>query len=118
MKTHKLIVLRFWVKSDVNPLCVDWVHVSLVLNLPDNPLSKDPIVVSEPGSCGDRLKLNLSGDPLSKDPTTSPYSFQQMLQILGISNKLHFSYIKSTATKVGMGIYFIYSIFLERWIQL
>jgi len=42
MKTHKSIALRFWVKSGINPLWVGWTHVSLVLYLPDDPLSKDP----------------------------------------------------------------------------
>jgi len=50
MKVYKLIALRFWVECGVNPLCVGWAHVSLVLYLPSDPLSKDPIVVSEPGS--------------------------------------------------------------------
>jgi len=34
MKTHKHIILRFWVKSVVNALC-DWTQVSLVLCLPN-----------------------------------------------------------------------------------
>jgi len=37
MKTHKLIVLRFWVESCVNALC-GWAQVSLVLYLPSEPL--------------------------------------------------------------------------------
>jgi len=45
MKTHKLIALRFWIKSDVNPLCVDKAHISLVLNLSGDPLSKDPTTI-------------------------------------------------------------------------
>jgi len=34
IKTHKLITLRFWVKSDVNALC-GWAQVSLVLYFPN-----------------------------------------------------------------------------------
>jgi len=33
MKTHKPIILRFWVKGDVNLLYVGWAHVSLILYL-------------------------------------------------------------------------------------
>ena len=33
IKTHTLIILRFWVKSGVNILC-DWTQISLVLYLP------------------------------------------------------------------------------------
>jgi len=33
IKTYKLIVLRFLIKSGVNPLCVGWTHVSLMLYL-------------------------------------------------------------------------------------
>jgi len=47
MKTHKPIVLRFWVMSGVNPLYVSQAHVSLVLYLPSDLLSKDLRVVSE-----------------------------------------------------------------------
>ena len=39
IKTHKLIVLRFWVESDINVLC-DWTQVLLVLYLPVIPLYK------------------------------------------------------------------------------
>ncbi|WVZ23733.1 hypothetical protein V8G54_002277 [Vigna mungo] len=45
MKINKLIGLRFWVGGGINSLCVGWVHVSLVLYLHGNPLSKDPSVV-------------------------------------------------------------------------
>jgi len=48
MKTHQLIALRFLVESGVNPVCVGLTHVSLVLYLPSDPLSKDPTMVSEP----------------------------------------------------------------------
>jgi len=44
MKTHQFIVLRFWIKSGVNPICVGCAHVSLVLTLFDYPLSKDPLI--------------------------------------------------------------------------
>ena len=54
MKIHKLIVLRFWVKSGVNLLYVGWAHITLVLYLLGDPLSKDPTMVSKPGSCSDR----------------------------------------------------------------
>jgi len=38
IKTHKLIILRFWVESDINVLC-SWVQVSLALYLlSDTPL--------------------------------------------------------------------------------
>jgi len=40
MKTHKFIALRFWVRGGVNPLCVGWAHVSLMLYLPSDPISK------------------------------------------------------------------------------
>jgi len=47
MKTHKSIVLRFWIKSGVDPLCVCWAHVSLVLYLPSEPPpSKDLTLTS------------------------------------------------------------------------
>jgi len=49
MKTYKYIALRFWVRGGVNLLCVGWAHISLVLYLPSNPLSKDPPGVSESG---------------------------------------------------------------------
>jgi len=49
IKAHKPIVLRFRVKSGVNPLCMGWAHVSLVLNLPSDPLLKDPTMVSKLG---------------------------------------------------------------------
>jgi len=40
IKTHKPIVLRFWVESSVNVLC-GWTQVSLVLYLPsETPLYK------------------------------------------------------------------------------
>jgi len=42
MKTHKSIVLRFWIRGGVNPLCEGWVNVSLVLYLPSDPPLKDP----------------------------------------------------------------------------
>jgi len=48
MKTHKPIALRFWIKSDVNPLRASLTHVSLVLYFPSDPLSKDPTMVSDP----------------------------------------------------------------------
>jgi len=44
MKTHKSIALRFCVGGGINPLCVDWAHVSLVLYFSGNHLSKDPLV--------------------------------------------------------------------------
>jgi len=31
MNNHKSIILRFLVKSGVNPLCIGWTHISLVL---------------------------------------------------------------------------------------
>jgi len=34
MKIHKLIALKFLIKNDINPLCVDWTHVSLILYVP------------------------------------------------------------------------------------
>jgi len=51
IKTYKLIALRFWIKSGTNPLCVSLTHVSLLLYLPSDPFSEDPIVVSEPKVC-------------------------------------------------------------------
>jgi len=44
MKTCKPIFLKFWVRGTVNLLCVGWAHVSFVLCLPNDPLSKDPSV--------------------------------------------------------------------------
>jgi len=42
MKTHKPIILRFWVKNCVNTLC-GWAQVSLVLYLPsESPPLKNP----------------------------------------------------------------------------
>jgi len=38
IKTHKLIVLRFWVESGISVLC-GWTQVSLVLYLPSDTLS-------------------------------------------------------------------------------
>jgi len=38
IKTHKLIILRFWVESGVNALC-GWTQVSLVLYLPNETSS-------------------------------------------------------------------------------
>jgi len=40
INTHQLIVMRFWVKSDVNTL-YDWTQVSLVLHLSSETPSID-----------------------------------------------------------------------------
>lgn len=36
MKIHKSIVLKFWIRDSVNPVCEDWVYVSLVLYFSQN----------------------------------------------------------------------------------
>ena len=62
MKTHKLIALRFWVKIGVNPLCVGWAHVSLILYLLGHPLLKDLTDFTRLGPVGffSTLKLLVS----------------------------------------------------------
>jgi len=63
MKTHKLIVLRFWIGGDVNSLCVDLIHVSLMFYLSNNHLSKDSSVISKSKIVvffGNLLSKNLS----------------------------------------------------------
>ena len=55
IKTHKLVVLRFWVESSINVLC-SWVHVSLVF-----------VVLNESPSINlIRLRLTCKCVPLKK----------------------------------------------------
>jgi len=71
MKTHKPIALRFWVESDVNPLCLS----SRLIGVDSSrePFSKDPTMVSESKVClGDELRQVLESKVFLSKRQTSP----------------------------------------------